>query len=160
MIFVGIALAVITLIVEYWYYKYKKPNSSVDSDMMAKQLQVTLNDSDEYFCRLNQKFNNWLFVWLLCFVHFLFKNMNKRCAKIHQVRQTKSVVAFWITSKKKFKQYKCWGPQSPALHSNCFELPSDWLLSYLESQSEGSSKQLLYRAGLWAQVILLKLCYQ
>jgi len=39
-IFVGIALAVITLIVEYWYYKYKKPNSSVDSDMMAKQLQV------------------------------------------------------------------------------------------------------------------------
>ena len=58
MIFVGIALAVITLIVEYWYYKYKKPNSSVDSDMMAKQLQVTLNDSDEYFCRLNQKFNN------------------------------------------------------------------------------------------------------
>ena len=44
MIFVGIALAVITLIVEYWYYKYKKPNSSVDSDMMAKQLQVILND--------------------------------------------------------------------------------------------------------------------
>ena len=49
MIFVGIALAVITLIVEYWYYKYKKPNSSVDSDMMAKQLQVIWNDSDVYF---------------------------------------------------------------------------------------------------------------
>jgi hypothetical protein len=48
-IFVGIALAVITLIVEYWYYKYKKPNSSVDSDMMAKQLQVIWNDSDVYF---------------------------------------------------------------------------------------------------------------
>jgi hypothetical protein len=48
-IFVGIALAVITLIVEYWYYKNKKPNSSVDSDMMAKQLQVIWNDSDVYF---------------------------------------------------------------------------------------------------------------
>ena len=55
MIFVGIALAVITLIVEYWYYKYKKPNSSVDSDMMAKQLQVILNDIDINFCQLNPK---------------------------------------------------------------------------------------------------------
>ena len=39
-IFVGIALAIITLIVEYWYYKYKKPNSSVDVDILSKQLQV------------------------------------------------------------------------------------------------------------------------
>ena len=42
MIFVGIALAIITLIVEYWYYKYKKPNSTVgsDSEIIAKQMQV------------------------------------------------------------------------------------------------------------------------
>ena len=33
--------------------------------------------------------------------------------------------------------------------SNCFELPSDWLLTYWESQSKGSSKQLLYKAGIW-----------
>ena len=39
--------------------------------------------------------------------------------------------------------------------SNCFELPSDWLLSYCKSQWEGSSKQLLYvyRAGLWGSRI-------
>ena len=29
---------------------------------------------------------------------------------------------------------------------NCFELPSDWLVSYWESQSEGSSKQLLIKS--------------
>ena len=34
--------------------------------------------------------------------------------------------------------YKSWHPKA----CNCFELPSDWLLSYWESQSEGSSKQL------------------
>lgn len=41
-IFVGIALAVVTLIVEYWYYKYKKPSSriSTGSDKFAKQLKV------------------------------------------------------------------------------------------------------------------------
>ena len=33
--------------------------------------------------------------------------------------------------------------------SNFFELLSDWLSQQLNSQSEGSSKQLLYRAGLW-----------
>ena len=43
----------------------------------------------------------------------------------------------------KFKKYKSWNPQSPALYSNCFELPSDWQLSYWESQSKGSSKQFL-----------------
>ena len=39
----------------------------------------------------------------------------------------------------KFRKYKSW-------HPNCFELPSDWLLSYWESQSEGSSKQLLIKS--------------
>ena len=42
-IFVGIALAVITLIVEYWYYKYKKPASRISTgseDKMAKQLKI------------------------------------------------------------------------------------------------------------------------
>ena len=69
MIFVGIALAVITLIVEYWYYKYKKPNSSVDSDMMAKQLQVTLNDSDVYSCQFK-----WAFFTETCKVGSVKKN--------------------------------------------------------------------------------------
>ena len=48
-----------------------------------------------------------------------------------------------------FKKYKCGDPQNPALYNNCFELPSDWLFQQLNSQSEGSSKQLLYKAGLW-----------
>ena len=34
-----------------------------------------------------------------------------------------------------------WGP-GLALYSNCFQLPSDWLSQQLNSQSEGSSKQL------------------
>ena len=38
MIFVGIGLAIVTLVIEYWYYKYKKPNSRVDS--ANKKLQV------------------------------------------------------------------------------------------------------------------------
>ena len=38
----------------------------------------------------------------------------------------------------KFKKYKYWHLKP----GNCFELPSDWLSSYWESQSEGSSKQL------------------
>ena len=50
---------------------------------------------------------------------------------------------------KYFLLYKSWEPQSLALYSKYFELPSDWLLSYWESQSEGSSKKLLPRAGLW-----------
>ena len=37
-IFVGIGLAIITLVVEYWYYKYKKPQSRVDSG--SKKFQV------------------------------------------------------------------------------------------------------------------------
>ena len=43
---------------------------------------------------------------------------------------------------------------------NCFELPSDWLLSYCESQWEGSSKQLLYiELGFGIPgFLLLKLC--
>ena len=53
MIFVGIALAIITLIVEYWYYKYKKPDSriSTGSDKVAKQLKVKSAMN-------NQGFNN------------------------------------------------------------------------------------------------------
>ncbi len=41
-IFVGIALAIFTLVIEYWYYKYKKPASriSTGSDLVAKQLKV------------------------------------------------------------------------------------------------------------------------
>jgi hypothetical protein len=40
-IFVGIALAIITLVFEYWYYKYKKPMSRISTgDNVAKQLQV------------------------------------------------------------------------------------------------------------------------
>ena len=39
--------------------------------------------------------------------------------------------------------------KSGYIYFNCFELPSDWLLSYWESQSKGSSKQLLCRVGLW-----------
>jgi hypothetical protein len=38
-----------------------------------------------------------------------------------------------------------------------FELPSDWLSQYLNSQSEGSSKQLL-GFGM-PGFVLLKLCY-
>ena len=51
MIFVGIILAIITLLVEYWYFKYKKPLSKVNSavgNKFAKQLQVkqaTLNNT-------------------------------------------------------------------------------------------------------------------
>merc|ERR1719422_603704 len=37
-IFIGIGLAIITLIFEYWYYKHKKPASRVDSG--SKKLQV------------------------------------------------------------------------------------------------------------------------
>jgi len=37
-IFIGIGLAIITLIFEYWYYKHKKPASRVDSG--GKKLQV------------------------------------------------------------------------------------------------------------------------
>ena len=37
-IFVGIGLAIITLIIEYWYYKYKKPATRVDSG--SKKMQV------------------------------------------------------------------------------------------------------------------------
>ena len=49
----------------------------------------------------------------------------------------------------KLRKYKIWEPQSPALYSNGFELLSDWLSQLLNSQSEDSSEQLLYRAGLW-----------
>ena len=42
------------------------------------------------------------------------------------------------------KNYKSWNSKP----DDCFELLSDWLLSYWESQSEGSSKQLLIKAGL------------
>ena len=37
-IFIGIGLAILTLIFEYWYYKHKKPASRVDSS--SKKLQV------------------------------------------------------------------------------------------------------------------------
>lgn len=36
-IFVGIGLAIITLIIEYWYYKYKKP---IRVDSSSKKMQV------------------------------------------------------------------------------------------------------------------------
>ena len=42
-IFVGIALAIVTLIVEYWYYKHKKPMSSINTaagQTAIKQLQI------------------------------------------------------------------------------------------------------------------------
>ena len=39
--------------------------------------------------------------------------------------------------------------KSGYIYFNCFELPSDWLLSYWMSQSKGTSKQLLCRVGLW-----------
>ena len=44
---------------------------------------------------------------------------------------------------------------------NCFELPSDWLLSYCESQWEGSSKQLFnIEPGFGVPgFVLLKFCY-
>lgn len=50
-IFVGIALAIVTLIIEYWYYKYKKPNSriSTGSDKFAKQLQVKQQMANSQF---------------------------------------------------------------------------------------------------------------
>ncbi len=38
-IFVGIGLAIITLIFEYWYYKYRKPSMAVDS-AQDRKLQV------------------------------------------------------------------------------------------------------------------------
>ena len=64
--------------------------------------------------------------------------------------------AFFQYSLKKFKYVvQMLENQSPALYGNCFELPSKWLLSYWESQSEGSSKQLLYRVPGFT---LLKLC--
>ena len=51
MIAVGIALAVITLIVEYWYYKFKKPQSriSTGSDKVAKQLKMKSAKNNEQF---------------------------------------------------------------------------------------------------------------
>ena len=43
MIFVGIGLAIVTLVIEYWYYKYKKPSSSTGASRQEsanKKLQV------------------------------------------------------------------------------------------------------------------------
>ena len=45
----------------------------------------------------------------------------------------------------KVKEVQNLGSQSPALYSNYFELPSDWVSQWLNSQW----KQILYRAGLW-----------
>jgi hypothetical protein len=45
---------------------------------------------------------------------------------------------------------------------NCFQVTSDWVLSYCESQWEGSSKQLLYRESGFGVpgFVLLKFCDQ
>ena len=51
-IFVGIGLAIITLIVEYWYYKYKKPAMRVDSadkKMQVKQAAAAFGDKESQF---------------------------------------------------------------------------------------------------------------
>lgn len=52
-IFVGIGLAIITLIIEYWYYKYKKPAQRVDSGSKKFQVKQAMqssafNDKKEY----------------------------------------------------------------------------------------------------------------
>ena len=52
-IFVGIGLAIITLVIEYWYYKYKKPASRVDSSNKKFQVKQamqggTFSDRKDY----------------------------------------------------------------------------------------------------------------
>ena len=59
-IFVGIALAVITLIVEYWYYKYKKPESRISTgseDKVAKQLKIKNAKNNETYYGENRGAN-------------------------------------------------------------------------------------------------------
>lgn len=49
----GIGLAIITLIVEYWYYKYKKPSMRVDSGadkkLQVKQAASSFNEKGDPF---------------------------------------------------------------------------------------------------------------
>ena len=61
------------------------------------------------------------------------KRIHPICAKGNFDRQ------FWLYRQ---QTSSTTNPGSPK-PGNCFELPSDWLLSYCERQSEGSSKQLL-----------------
>ena len=65
---------------------------------------------------------------------------------------TKKVVIWWLERERtrekaryRWTILRSTNPATPKARlfiSNCFELPSDWLLSYWEIQSEGKSKQL------------------
>lgn len=51
MIFVGIGLAIVTLLLEYWYYRYKKPQMSIDSadrKLQVKQAASSFSDKKDY----------------------------------------------------------------------------------------------------------------
>lgn len=60
-IFVGIGLAIVTLIIEYWYYKYKKPAMRVDSasdkKMQVKQAAAAFGDKESQF-QTEYRFDN------------------------------------------------------------------------------------------------------
>ena len=45
-IFVGIGLAIVTLVIEYWYYKHKKPNSRVDSSSKKMEVKQALKNTN------------------------------------------------------------------------------------------------------------------
>ena len=48
---------------------------------------------------------------------------------IGRIEKSNQIECTWFfVQVNKFKLYKFWDPQSLAIYSNCFELPSDWLL--------------------------------
>ena len=70
------------------------------------------------------------------------------------IRKSIKLISELLVQATNFKKYKSWNPKVRLLISNCFELPSDWLLSYWESQLDGSSKQLLIKSLIQGRVFL------
>ena len=77
--------------------------------------------------------------------------------------KSNSVQASTNKQSKKKQSLRSTNPETPK-PGNCFELPSDWLLRYWESHSEGSSKQLIinsWDSGVsgFAHIKIFHLCH-
>ena len=122
---------------------------------------VVLISSFSIFSSMLLKSNFFFAIWILKgFLVFsmLPKKEQKLSVSFKDWRHQKDVSK--LTDHYRWKILRSTNPRTPKT-GNCFELLSDWLLSYYESQWEGSSKQLLYiEPGFGVPgFLLLKLCY-